>query len=105
MTLPTLTPVKPEPPKLRGHNGHGGDSHGGNGHSGDEPQPPQETPPPMPTKRNSIWPFLLDVGVVLMLFGLIIFGRFLIVIGAVVFVVALTGWLREARADFSRLSD
>jgi hypothetical protein len=48
---------------------------------------------------------LLDLGLVMMLFGLIIVGRFLIPIGAVVFVVALTGWIREARSDFSGLSD
>ena len=41
----------------------------------------------------------------MMLFGLIIIGRFLIVIGAVVFVVALTGWIREARKDYSSLAD
>ena len=39
------------------------------------------------------------------LFGLIITGRPLIVIGGVLFVVALAGWIREARADYLRLKD
>ena len=41
------------------------------------------------------------------LFGLIIFGvqSPLIVIGAVIAVVALLGWVRDARAEFRRLSD
>ena len=57
------------------------------------------------TRRRSIWPFLLDLGVVMALFGLIIIGRFLIVIGAVLAVVALIGWIREARAEYSRLAE
>jgi hypothetical protein len=48
---------------------------------------------------------LLDLGLVLVLFGLIITGRPLIAIGAVIFVVALIGWIREARADYSSLRD
>ena len=39
----------------------------------------------------------------MMLFGWIIIGQFLVVIGAVIFLVALTGWIREARAEFSSL--
>ena len=59
----------------------------------------------MPKKRRSIWPFLLDLGLVMMLFGFIIVGQFLIPIGAVIFVVALIGWIREARSDYSGLAD
>jgi hypothetical protein len=47
----------------------------------------------------------LDLGLVLALFGLIITGRPLMVIGAIIFVVALAGWIREARADYSNLSE
>lgn len=75
----------------------------GNGHKTGWPE---EAPPPQyPTRRRSIWPFLLDLGLAMALFGLIITGRFLIVIGAVIFLVAVTGWLRDARADYSRLED
>jgi hypothetical protein len=109
MTTPA-SPLKLRPPKVgakidgpNGHNGHG--SH--NGGQGDVPQPePEAAPPPTPSKRNSIWPFIMDVGVVTMLVSLIIFrsGPF-VVLGAFVFVIALIGWIREARADFSKLSD
>jgi hypothetical protein len=106
---PPPAPVRPAPPvQPNGHppaggNGHGGHDGNGNGHS-DGHEEPEEMPGP-PKKRRSIWPFLLDVGLVLMLFGLIIIGRFLIVIGAVIFVIALAGWIREARKDFSGLAD
>ena len=70
---------------------------GGNG-AGDQPPPP-------PKRPRSYWPFLLDLGLVLALFGLIITGRPLMVVGAVIFVVALVGWIREARADYSSLAD
>ncbi len=113
MTLiePPPAPVRPPaapPARTNGHpppngNGHGGPNGNGNGHSNGHEEP-DETPKP-PKKRRSIWPFLTDLGLVLMLFGLIIIGRFLIPIGAVVFVVALTGWIREARKDFSSLAD
>jgi hypothetical protein len=84
-------------------NGAGGSSGHGNGNS-DGHSDADNWPPP-PKKRRSIWPLLLDLGLVMMLFGLIIVGRFLIPIGAVVFVVALTGWIREARSDYSGLSE
>jgi hypothetical protein len=109
---PPPAPVKPAPPaRANGHppllgnggNGHGGHNGNGNGHS-DGHEGSDDAPRP-PKKRRSIWPFLLDLGLVMMLFGLIITGRFLIVIGAVIFVVALTGWIREARNDFSGLAD
>ena len=110
---PPPAPIKPAPPsrppvRTNGHppppngNGHGGRDHNGSG-PGDGHGDPEEFRPPK--KRRSIWPFLLDLGLVMMLFGLIIIGHFLIVIGAVVFVVALTGWIREARKDFSGLAD
>ena len=118
-TAPPPAPVKPAPPAPLdpvndypppAGNGHGsgygdgrGNGHGGNGHH-DGHEEPDDTPRP-PKKRRSIWPLLLDLGLVLMLFGLIMVGRFLIPIGAVIFVVALAGWIREARNDFSGLAD
>jgi len=108
---PPPAPVKPAPPVRAsgqppalgsGGNGHNGHNGHGNAHSGHEE--PEDAPRP-PKKRRSIWPFLLDLGLVMMLFGFIIAGRFLIPIGGVVFVVALTGWIREARNDFSGLAD
>ena len=108
---PPPAPVKPVPPvRPNGHppsngrgQGFGGDGGNGNGHSDGHDEP--ENPLPLPKRRRSIWPFLLDLGLVMMLFGLIIVGRFLIPIGAVVFVVALAGWIREARSDYSGLAD
>ena len=119
MTLiaPPPAPLKPAlPNRGNGHppangNGHSrgnGNGHGGhdqNGGDGTNGQDDPEAAPQPPKRRRSIWPFLLDLGLVLMLFGLIIIGRFLIVIGAVIFVVALTGWIRDARKDFSGLAD
>ena len=86
-----------------GGNGNGG--HNGHGHGNSDGHEEPESVPLPPKKRRSIWPLLLDLGLVMMLFGLIIVGRFLIPIGAVVFVVALTGWIREARNDYSGLAD
>jgi hypothetical protein len=85
-----------------------GNGQGGNGQDGDgagPAEPNSEVPARFLRRRRSIWPFLLDLGVVLALFGLIITGRFLIVIGAVVFVVALIGWMREARAEYAALRE
>ncbi len=97
------------PPK----NGHGrgngrGTGSGGGGEGaggGGREEPHGEAPVSVPARRRSVWPFLLDLGVVLALFGLIITGRFLIVIGAVLAVVALIGWIREARAEYAALRD
>lgn len=93
--------------KPNGHKPQNGDGHyGGNGHRDDHPEP---RPEPLPEKKpRSIWPFLLDLGVVTALVGLIFFGGTrspLIVVGAVLAVVALLGWLRDARAEFRKLSD
>ncbi len=116
MALPTLTPTKPELPPTQEHtgppprNGKGHDRTGGGNnhdHGDDGPEQPSR-PEPLPAKKpRSPWPFLLDVGWVMALFGLIIFGvrSPLIVIGAVIAVVALIGWVRDARAEFRRLSD
>jgi hypothetical protein len=103
--LTAPAPLKPRLPERTGSgkppNGHG--NGGGNGHGTGWPG---EAPPPKgPQRRRSIWPFLLDLGLAMALFGLIITGRPLIVIGGVIFVVALAGWIREARADYSRLKD
>ncbi|MCC7360230.1 MAG: cytochrome c oxidase subunit 4 [Anaerolineales bacterium] len=64
-----------------------------------------EAPFTPPAKRRSYWPVLVDFGLVMALFGLIIAGRPLIVVGAIIFIAALIGWVREARAEFSRLPD
>jgi len=69
---------------------------------GEPAGPPAFSPP---KKRRSVWPFLTDFGLVMALFGLIIAGRPLIAIGAVIFVAALIGWVREARAEFSGLAE
>ena len=91
--------------KPNGHkppNGH----HGDDDHRDDHPEP---RPEPLPAKKpRSPWPILLDLGVVTALVGLIFFGGTrspLIVVGAVLAVVALLGWLRDARAEFRKLSD
>lgn len=106
MTAPA--PIKPSLPERTGGarppNGGNGQGNGhGNGHNSGWPE---EAPAPQgPKRRRSIWPFLLDLGLAMALFGAIITGRPLIVIGGVLFVVALAGWIREARADYSRLKD
>jgi hypothetical protein len=89
----------------RWSNGHdqAGHTRQGTGSGGSSPESEPYRPPAKP--RRSIWPFLLDLGLAMMLFGWIIIGQFLVVIGAVIFVVALTGWIRDARADFSNLRD
>ena len=74
---------------------------------GGQPTGPRDTGAPYvpPAKRRSVWPFLTDRGLVMALFGLIIAGRPLMAIGAVLFVVALIGWFREARAEFQNLAE
>jgi hypothetical protein len=108
--MATLTPLPPAPPKPKPQRPR-------------RPVPPDDSIPPdglipgqptgsggevpftPPAKRRSVWPFITDLGLVMALFGLIIAGRPLIAIGAVIFVVALIGWIREARAEFSGLPD
>ena len=72
----------------------------------------EETPFVPPARKRSVWPFLLDFGLVMALFGLIIgniaipqFGPVLIVMGVAIFLTALVGWIREARAEYSKLQD
>ncbi len=74
---------------------------------GGQPTGPRDSGAPFtpPDQRRSVWPFLTDLGLVMALFGLIIAGRPLMAIGGVVFVVALIGWFREARAEFRSLPD
>jgi hypothetical protein len=102
------------PPVHGGGHGHGHGNGKGNGRGGlgggqggadDNDSQDNERSPQYYRRRRSFWPFVLDLGLVLALFGLIITGRPLIVIGAIVFVVALAGWIREARADYSNLSE
>ena len=109
MTTSAPSPVKPgntKPP----HNGNGDHGHGdgrghGNGHGQGQSHGQPGKPFTFPKRRNSIWPFLLDLGLAMGLFGLIITGRPLIVIGGALAVVAFIGWLREARAEYARLDD
>jgi len=101
MKLPTLSPSKlkaPYEPNGHGPNGRGSN---GNGHSPGDPDSAPESHPP--SRRNSPWPFLLDLGLVIVLLGLIIFRHnALIVVGAL---VALINWMRDARTDYSQLSE
>jgi hypothetical protein len=114
MTLNRLAPVEAEalerptnghPPKNgRGH-GQGDGQGGGYGGAGGGDGERDDRPPRPLRRRRSFWPFLLDLGLVLTLFGLIITGRPLMVVGGILFVVALVGWIREARTDFASLSE
>lgn len=104
-----MTPTKIPPPKtVRGTNGN---SHPPAG--GPEPKRPEGPPPDWPKRRTSVWPLLLDFGLVLAGFGLIILrplvgewpGNIAIAVGVVLFSVALVGWLREARQEYKQLKD
>jgi hypothetical protein len=113
MAMPTLTPTQKDtppalehgglPPRKNGSARFGGNG-GGPGPDGGEPEP---EPAPLPVKRpRSPWPFLMDLGLVVALTGLILFRQnAMIVIGAGIALFALFGWLRDARADFRKLSD
>ncbi len=88
-------------------------------------EPPTDTPTgagpgddehgfePLPVKRNSIFPLMVDVGAVLLLFGLIIgsplwgpfVGGAMMTVGGLIAVTGLVGWLVEARSDFRRMPD
>lgn len=105
--MPPLQP--PSDIKQIGSNGIGHNGHGhGHGHGAEGGPAPELT-----ARRNSPYPLLLDFGVVLALFGLIIIrpvynplvGDIAIGLGAVLAVVALLGWIREARAEYARLRD
>jgi hypothetical protein len=104
--LTAPTPLRPGTPQRTGGgrppagNGHG------NGHGSGIGWPEEAPAPQSPRRRRSIWPFVLDLGLTLALFGLIItaYGP-LIVVGAIIAVVGLAGWIREARADYTRLKD
>lgn len=103
-----MTAPAPDKPKAPQRTGGGRPPPGrGNGHgNGRHTSWPEEAPPPQNPRRRSVWPFILDVGLTLALFGLIIAGYGpLIVLGAVIAVVGLAGWVREARADYTRLKD
>lgn len=100
--LPPPSEVKPLGSNGAGQNGHG--------RGGPAPEPGA---PELSARRNSPYPLLLDFGVVLALFGLIIVrpvynplvGDVAIGLGVVLAVVALLGWIREARAEYARLRD
>ena len=91
----------PEKTSAPGEPGHGHRPPSGGGEGGRARSPPFR----LVRRRNSLWPLLMDLGLVMALFGLIITGRFLIAIGGMLFVVALAGWIREARAEYARLED
>lgn len=103
-----MTPTKVPPNKVRGTNGH----HNGSGHSS-EPSRPVGPPPGWPKRRTSVWPLLLDLGLVLAGFGLIIlrplagelYGNIAIAVGVVLFGIALFNWIKEARQEYKQLKD
>jgi len=103
-----MTPTKRPPDKIvNGHNGHY-HHHGSAGSP-----PPGWAQGPRRRKRTSVYPFLLDLGLVLAAFGLIILRPLVselastvaIVVGLALAAVALVGWVREARAEYQELPD
>lgn len=91
---------------------------GGDGQGGDHTPPPDNTPPVNPeallhTRRNSIFPLLVDVGAVAFMFGLIIVsnlvgplsGQLVMGLGVLTLIIGIIGWVREARADYQRLAE
>ncbi len=110
MTAPDLPPVKvkPRPAKKLGGNGHHT-----NGGASDPSAPGPQHPAGWPKKRNSIFPLLLDLGVVSAGFGLIIVrplagetaGVALIGIGLTVAAVGLIGWIYEAVREYRQMSE
>ncbi|MBP7693837.1 MAG: hypothetical protein KA764_18085 [Anaerolineales bacterium] len=105
-----MTTAPTPPPLVRGRDTSGNGANGTNGHGGaDEP----ERAPEFPARRNSIFPFLVDLGAVLALFGLIIIkplysplaGNLVLGAGVALVVLALAGWFREARSEYTRLPD
>ena len=80
---------------------------------GPGPDDGQQPVDPLPVKRNSIFPLMVDVGAVFALFGLIIglplwgsiVGGGMVGVGILIAVTGLTGWLVEARSDFRRMPD
>lgn len=99
----TATQTPPPVVKSTGRNGNG--ASGPQGSTGDGQ--------PRPARRNSVFPLLLDFGLVLAAFGLIIVrpvfsplaGNIAIGVGVVLAVIALVGWIREARGEYLRLQD
>lgn len=110
MTSAPKTPTRT--PDVNGHAGRNGNGHHGQGPAGGD-GPAEARPPGLPARRTSIFPLLLDVGLVMGAFGLIILrplvgeavGYTVVGVGVVLAVTALVGWLREARADYKQLSD
>lgn len=103
----TMTKTPPPTVKLPPH-----DSSGTNGHAGAPGSAGGDDFVP-PTRRNSVFPFLVDLGVVLGIFGVIIVGPLysalagwiVLAVGGVLALSALVGWVREARADYQSLAD
>ncbi|MGA9776562.1 MAG: cytochrome c oxidase subunit 4 [Candidatus Dormiibacterota bacterium] len=72
----------------------------------DEPETPEQPLHPAEEEHGpgpSFWPALLAVGVAMSLIG-VITKVVVVVIGLVILLVALGGWLRDARRDYRSLS-
>lgn len=104
--------LKQTPSPVKDRSGSGQNGHTGqNGHAG--PGAGGEAPAGPPVRRNSIFPFLLDLGVVVGLFGLVIvgplynalIGNVVLGLGGLLALAALVGWVREARAEYARTPD
>ena len=73
-------------------------------------QPPPESPPEPPTSPSpdghlpgsSFWPFLLAIGIAMSLIGVITKVP-VVVIGLIITLVSLGGWIREARHEYRSL--
>jgi hypothetical protein len=97
-----MTALAPDTHRATNHDGNGS---GGAGSNGNGYQPEDDAPPPR-AKRNSPWPLLMDLGWVTVLVSWLIFNNGpMVVVGALLAVVALVNWIREARKDFSNLAD
>jgi hypothetical protein len=101
-----MTPTNIPPVKTAKVNGNG---HHHNGNAA----PPAIDLADWPKKRLSIFPLMMDFGLVLIGFGIIIVRPLMDVTagysvagaGGVLVVIAAFGWLREARADYKKLKD
>lgn len=104
---------KDKGPRQTRFGGNGDDGGRGNDPEHPTPESAPENSPLFHTKRNSIFPLMVDVGAVCFAFGLIILsnmvgplaGQIAMAVGVFVVVIGLIGWAREARADYKRLSE
>ena len=68
-----------------------------------EDEGPDHEPEEQHLPGPSFWPVLLAVGVAMSLIGVITKVE-VVVIGLIILVVALGGWIRDARRDYRSLS-